>query len=471
MNHLQKESVRTFIRSAEDVLKSLMKQGVIEGFACTSFLREVHTASLFNGEMHSKAPVQVNTPFEIQVSVVLQQKKGVGFSVGAVSLPLFSKMLDFAVSQAVNLQHRIKFRRQENYPNFKLASDQLLQLFRSGVDSAVLLKVLANLESHAAGVNHPRMMNRETTVSLSSCEKTYFDSAGNFAQEISAACSAACSFSLEDTTESHSDVFGSLPDDGDLRALVDEAAKNLVISKVQPLGTDAQLPVLLTHKAVIDLFDQLVMPNLDTRTLIDKTGAWELEHVGQVVLQRLSIEDNPHLERSPFSAFFDFEGTPTRPIKILDDGRLLHPLMTSALLEEIEDIRPEWKGRFALTGHAESTNSASFTNVIYKLNCPPIETNAIRSYIQIQNLTGMSLDPLTGQFALDAEGAKVFVDGKLKYSTSLTLRGNFFQALADESTRAGAIGRHYNQWAPSLYTGALNCVSKELAHNFEDKQS
>lgn len=471
MKHLQKSSVSEFIETAGSLLNSRLHSGQIEGFACTSYLREVHTAALFNGEMHSKAPVQRNTPFEIQVSLILPDERSVGFSLGAISVPLFNKMLDFALGQAVKLEHRIKLRRQERYPDFRLSSDRLLALFRDGNGSEALLQMIEKLERHAARISHPRLMNRETGVSFSFCDKTYFDSAGNHAQEISASCSADCTFALEDTTESHSDVFGDLPDDHELKEVVDEAAKNLILSKVQPLESDSQLPVLLTHKAVIDLLDQLVMPNLDTRTLIDKTGAWELDHIGQVVLDRLSIEDNPHLEGSPFSSFFDFEGTPTSPVKILSDGKLQHPLMTSALLDEIEELRPDWKGRFALTGHAESVNSASFTNVIYRLDCPALDSALAGSYIQIQNLTGMSLDPLTGQFALDAEGAKVFIAGSLKYSTSLTLRGNFFQAISHASTRTGALERHYNQWAPSLYTRALSCVSKELAQNFEELQN
>ncbi|MEN9529723.1 MAG: hypothetical protein RI932_1596, partial [Pseudomonadota bacterium] len=91
------------------------------------------------------------------------------------------------------------------------------------------------------------------------------------------------------------------------------------------------------------------------------------------------------------------------------------------------------------------------------------------SFIQIQNLTGMSVDPLTGQFALDADGAKVIVNGRVEYSTSLTLRGNFFEALKHPSTKVGPLERHFNSWIPSLYTEALSCVSKELAQNFEDE--
>ncbi|NBW80505.1 hypothetical protein EBR21_02010, partial [bacterium] len=303
---------------------------------------------------------------------------------------------------------------------------------------------------------------------FSRCDKIYFDSVNNCAQEISASCSASCSFSLEDTVESHHDVFGSIPHEVELASIVELAAKNITRSAVMPLGSDAGLPVYLTYKAVIDLLDQLVMPNLETRSLIDKTGAWDLEQVGEIVVGGLSIEDNPHVEGSPFSSYFDSEGTATRPVKILSEGRLVHPLMTSALLEEVLELHPDWRGRFELTGHAEGANSTSFTNVFFHLAAPPLEDLGGESYIQIQNLTGMSLDPLTGQFALDADGAKVFEKGVLKYSTSLTLRGNFFHALTDKSTRVGPMARQFNQWAPALYTRALSCVSKELAQTFEE---
>jgi len=468
MNHQLTQSVGKFIEAVRAHLQDCQSRGDIEGFSCTSYLREVHSACLFNGQKNTKAPLQLNSPFEMIISLMLPNESSVGFSLAAVSMPMFRRMLDFTLTQAVKLEHRIRLRKQDKYPKFKLASDELLLLFFNGQASETLLKMIDTLESRAAEVQHPRLMNRETSVHLSYCDKTYFDSENNFVQEVSASCSVGCTFALEDTSEYHSDVFGIVPSTQDIFAVVELAAKNLVRSKVKPLDTDSQLPVFLTHKAVIDLLDQLVMPNLETRSLIDKTGAWELDHIGQVVVRGLSVEDNPHLEGSPFSAFFDFEGTPTQPIKVLSEGRLMHPLMTSALIAEIEELHPDWSGRFALTGHAESTNSAAFTNVIYRLSCPEIGDLKDASYIQIQNLTGMSLDPLTGQFALDAEGAKVVIDGQLKYSTSLTLRGNFFEALVDKSTRAGALQRFYNQWAPSLFTSALSCVSKELAQTFED---
>lgn len=457
-----------FVKSIKEHLESNLRLGILDGFSCTLWRKEIHTASLFNGERHSKAPLQTNSPFDLQVTLLLPAGRSVGFSLEAVSMALFVHQFEFALSQSVELEHRVDLRKQAQYPNFKLASDELIALFDGGSVSNALLDILQRLEIHAGKISHPRLMNRELSVTFSRCDKLYFDSVENFAQEISASCSASCSFSLEDTVESHYDVFGSIPSDDELSSVVEVASKNISRSAVMPLGPDAGLPVFLTHKAVIDLLDQLVMPNLETRSLLDKTGAWELDQVGQVVIGNLSIEDNPHIEGSPFSSYFDFEGTATKPVTILSEGNLVHPLMTSALLDEILEIHPDWKGRFELTGHAEGVNSTSFTNVLFRLNAPPMGELSTESYIQIQNLTGMSLDPLTGQFALDADGAKVFERGKLKYSTSLTLRGNFFHALTDKSTRVGPVARQFNLWAPAMYTRALSCVSKELAQNFEE---
>lgn len=461
--------VQQFIPAIREHLEACRLKGTIEGYVCTVSQKQVQSASLFNGEKHSKAPLQVNTPFEVVVSLLLSDERSVGFTLESVSIPMFIRQVEFALSQAVKLEHRIQLRKQSSYPQIRLASDELLQLFSGGELSRTLLRILETTDRFAAKVSHPRLMSREILCAFARGDKFYFDSEGNFAQESSASCSVSCSYSLEDSSESHFDVFGILPTEKDLQDIVDVASKNLVVSDVRPLLDDASLPVVLTHKAVMDLLDQLVIPNLETRTLIDKTGAWDLGHIDKTVIRGLTVEDNPHLEGSPFSSIFDFEGTPTQAVKIVDNGRLVHPLMTSALLQEVEELHPEYAGRFKLTGHAETSMSASYSNLIFHLDSPPLDDLKSRSYVQIQNLTGMSIDPITGQFALDSDGAKVFENGRLKYSTSLTLRGNFFQALAHDSTRVGPLERHYNQWAPSLFTTALSCVSKELAQTFEEQ--
>lgn len=457
-----------FIHKVRQHLNSLLNTGVLEGFVCTALRRRVYSATLFNGIHHTKGPLQENRPFQLDVSLLMPEQKGVGFSLEAMSMQLFIYQLEFALAQAVELRHRMHFEKQSSYPKLALSSDEILRCFEQGHAASRTTQILEDADLRAALVTHPRMMNREVSASIAMSSKIYTDSSGNFVEEMSTSSSLMVSFSLEDSSESHSDLFSALPTANEIKRVVEEASKNIVRVSVKPLDEQKSYPVLLTHKAVGDLFDQLVLPNLETRTLLDKTGAWEFGNLDSRVLADLTIEDNPHLDQSPFSAVFDFEGTPTKPVKIIKSGFLVHPLMTSTLLAEVEGLYPQLKGRFLLTGHAESTNTTSFTNLFFRVEKPPLFDLSKHSYIQVQNLTGMSVDPLTGQFALDSDGAKVYDEGKLSYSTSLTLRGNLFEALKHPSTRVGQLERHFNSWTPSLYTEALSCVSKELAQNFEE---
>ena len=464
-------AVELFVRRVREHLSSCLASGILDGYVCTATQRHVYAATLFNGLRHTKGPLQENRPFQLDVSLVLPNQRGVGFTLESLSMQLFVHQLEFALAQSVELRHGIQFCKQDSYPTLSLASKEFLQCFDRQDAGTLTTQILNQTDELAALVKHPRLMNREVSVSISMTTRNYADSVGNEASETSAACSVMVAFSLEDTSESHSDLFGALPSAKEIKAIVDEASKNIVKTSVKPLEAKSPLPVYLTHKAVGDLFDQLVIPNLETRSLLDKTGAWEFAHLDTVVIPGLTIEDNPHLEQSPFSAVFDFEGSPTKPVKIMKSGALVHPLMTSSLLAEVESEYPQWKGRFRLTGHADSANSTSFTNLFFRVEKPPLPDLGKLSYIQIQNLTGMSVDPLTGQFALDADGAKVMENGRVLYSTSLTLRGNFFDALKHSSTRVGALERHFNTWSPGIYTEALSCVSKELAQNFEEEKA
>ena len=462
--------VSLYTESVKAHLKSCVQSGVIEGFVCTIMTRTSFGGTFYNGLPHSKGPTQENRPFQLEVSLLLRGQMGVSFSVETLSYSLFIQQLEFSISNAVSLRHGMSFRKQKSYPHLSLISKDLIQCFDSGGTVQEVRRILVETELSASRVSHPLLMNREVSVSLSRTQREYFDSADNNAIEDSADCTVMVSYSLEDSGESHFDVFGHLPSADEIQGIVNEASRNIIPSKVRPLDTQVQLPVLLTSKAVADLFDQLVLPNLETRTLLDKTGAWDFLQMEKSLLSGVTIEDNPHLEHSPFSAVFDFEGTPTEPVLIMSDGCLLNPLMTSSLLAEVESEYPQWMGRFRLTGHADGPSSTTHTNLFIRINRPSMPELAKLSYIKIQNLTGMSVDPITGQFALDADGAKVYAGGVLSYSTSLTLRGNFFEAISSAETRVGDASRHYNCWTPSLLTTSLSCVSKELAQDFNDSE-
>lgn len=359
-----------------------------------------------------------------------------------------------------------KFQKFSGYPVLELASPELLSLFETNNTESEISRLMGIIDNAAKQVKSPRLMNREISVLFAMQNRIYFDSNLNEAFEFSASCELFCSFSLQDSIESSADIFGTVPTIAECLRLVSMAARNIVVVDIRPFEPSLSYSILLSPTALLTLVEDLIIPNLSLRDMLDGTSAWELNQLGKKVIENISISDNPHLKYSPFSSAFDTEGTPTQKVLILDEGVLKHPLMNVRLLEEINSILPEQGSQLRLSGHGQEGDEVEHTNVFIDLHIPRC-TNAElieKSFevLHINQLTGMSCDALTGQFALDAEGVKVYQDGKLKYSTSVTLRGNLFDCISAENNLKGDVERVQNYWLPSLFTSTLKCVSKNL---------
>lgn len=478
MNSRDAGSRELFRRSLQAMLESLRAAGRVQAFVVNGAFKTEFASVLFLGLRHTKAPEQTSERFEASVYLECDGGRAVTLDLGTSDLSLVASRLERAVSLAMPLKHRPVLRKHEGYPDIPLASAELLELMRSGNAAAVAARLASGLEERAKRVSHPRLMSREVHATVNQVERFYFDSMKNEGIESSAFCSLNSVFWLRDTTEDGSDVVGSLPTDADLDTLVNEASRNITASEVRkfvPRAEGGGPLVLLTPKAFLTLLDDLVLPNLEARTLLRKTGAYEVEHIGSRVLGRLSLRDNPHLPYSPFSSCYDSDGTPTKPVTIVENGVLLHPLFTGATLAELEAEHPELAGRFALTGHAIGLDVTSHTNLDVALEgvaAIPLEDALQRApqVVVVGNLTGMSVDPLSGQFALDADGAKVHEGGTLAYSTSFTLRGNIKEVLVDCLAVVLPRERVFNRFAPGVLTSVLTCVPKELAAEFDEDE-
>lgn len=472
----------TFIDAVRARLAEACASGALRQFSCNASQRREYSSTFINGIRHSKAPLQNNLVSELDLQLVLADGKVAALVFHGQDLARFERRFAQARALGADVSHAQKLVRQEGYPELALVSPELLGVFERDEAVTTLARIAGALDARASAVRHALLMNYEVSASLAITQRRYFDSVSNDALEISASCGLMCSFSLTDTSEYFADAMGVLPSDEDCANVVAEAAKNLVSTAVRKFEPRPGAAVLLSPKAVGSLFSSLVFPNLEARSILDGTGAYGAARLGKMVLEGVTIEDDPHLAHSPFSSAFDAEGTPTRPVTIMKDGSLSHPLFTSALLSELEEAHPEFRGRFALTGHAESSDAAGMTN--HRIRIAPGVARSERpdgldcetwqamlglapQVVLVSNLTGMSVDPLTGQFALDAEGAKVHEGGALVYSTSVTLRGNLFEALRGADKRTGPSERVYSTWAPWLLTRDLTCVSKELATETE----
>jgi predicted Zn-dependent protease len=454
------------------LLDGLRARGRVKTFVVNASFKEESSSVLLLGLRHTKAPEQTERRFEASIYLETPTGDAVSLDVCSADMALLASRLERALSLASPLAFKPSPRRHAGYPHVPLASEELRALLASGRAAEEAARLALAIEERAREVTHPRLMSREAHATVSGFERFYFDSEGNEAKEEAAYCSLQCVFWTRDTSEDASDVVGSLPAEAEVDALVHDAARNLTVTSVRKLEPKEGARVLLTPKAFLSLLDDLVLPNLEARTLLRKTGSFEMEHIDQRVLGSLSLSDDPHLPYSPFSSCYDTDGTPTRPVTIVENGILRHPLFSAALLAELEAEHPALAGRFALTGHAVSLDRTSHTNLDVRLEgLPEIDfaraVAAAPQVVVVGNLTGMSADPLTGQFALDADGARVHENGALAYTTSLTLRGNIMEVLRDGHAALLPRERAFNRRAPGILTSTLACVPKELAEEFE----
>lgn len=466
------EKEASYIQRVKAFVKNEHESGKLEFFTCNISRKRELSLSLSNGQVLTKAPRQMAAYTETVLQMRTAEKKAVSVSIVGLDFPSFVTNYRLAHSLSVALPHETKLQKHERYPQVELASPELKRLINDFGAVRSVENILMWLDGFASQVRHPNLMNREVGCSVNLTERDYFDSQGNEAVEESASATLSSTFSLSDTNEYFMDVLGVVPTEKDCEKVVAEASKNILKTQTRPLGDSKGIAVVLSPSALVTLLSDLVFPNLEMRSILDGTGAWGLEEMKKKVLHGLTLRDDPHLKHSPFSSTFDVEGTPSRPVTLMKEGTLEHPLFTSLLLAELRNKNSTLAECFQLTGHAESPTSAGVTNLFVEFAFPKCSHNeelltAAKTVVVVNWLTGMSVDNLTGQFALDSEGAKVYENGELLFSTSLTLRGNFFEALTHPENKTGPVERYFNIHTPCLFTKGLSCVSKEMASSDE----
>jgi predicted Zn-dependent protease len=462
------EQLKAFVSRVREFVERAQLRDDLAQFSCSMESSFEIVSALHSGRRHSKAPAQEGWIFVTQFSGRFSNGSALSLTYTGQSIEEFVRCYREARELSRTLKHQPRIEKHAEYPRVPLVSEELLAILEDPQGTKRVDELALFLDSLAARVEHPRLMSREVRAVLSGNHRVYFDAAGNYADESSTACDISVSYMLTDSIEFHSDSFGRLPNLHDLESVVADASRNLTEHHAHDFQHSAEAAVVLTPKALFTLFAEVVFPNLSARTILDGTGAWGLSDLGNVVLSGVTVRDNPLVEFSPFSRLFDCEGTPASSISVLKEGRLAHPLLTASLLAELLSAEADSRDKYHLTGHAVGSAETSFTNVDID-----IEGRMVASFEQlmaevplcvvVNNLTGSTVDSLTGQFALDAEGARVYRDGKMAYSTSLTLRGNFFEAVAHAENFVGPKERVLNVLIPSLRTRLLSCVSRKMA--------
>ncbi len=189
-----------------------------------------------------------------------------------------------------------------------------------------------------------------------------------------------------------------------------------------PSGT---MPVLFDPRVGNSLLGHLTSaiggPSITRRTsfLLDKEGE-------RLFGEEVAIRDDPHRPRGLRSKPFDGEGLPTRPVSLVEAGRLTGWLLESASARQL--------GR-APTGHAirsSGTTSVGVTNVHMAPGrlTPEELIGEVEHGVYVTQLIGQGVNPVTGDYSRGASGF-IIEQGRLGPAVhEITIAGNLLDMFA-----------------------------------------
>lgn len=194
--------------------------------------------------------------------------------------------------------------------------------------------------------------------------------------------------------------------------------------------------VLFSPRAVLDVLLPGLMHHLNARSVVENISKWNLETTGNTVVNdQITLIDNPWLVDRAGWTRFDREGTPTRPLPLIENG-----ILANFIYDNYAAAALNAKS----TGHARGGPSTLPTTGAHCLNLSAGQTSLSQlhqnlrdsqgDYLVVHRFSGQS-DPVTGDFSGVAKGADWYSKGERAYSVAETMvSGNLFECLGPALT-------------------------------------
>ena len=204
-------------------------------------------------------------------------------------------------------------------------------------------------------------------------------------------------------------------------------AAERAVARLRPARlSSGTMPVLFHPRVGNSLLGPLISaiggPSITRRTsfLLDKEGE-------KILPEGVTIADDPHRRRGLRSKPFDGEGLPTRPSKLVEDGRLTGWLLDSASARQL--------GREP-TGHATRSAGGSPGVGVTNVHIEPGPLSAeqligeVGRGLYVTELIGQGVNPVTGDYSRGASGFLI-ENGRLGPPVAeITIAGNLLDMFA-----------------------------------------
>lgn len=185
---------------------------------------------------------------------------------------------------------------------------------------------------------------------------------------------------------------------------------------------------------------------------IARRASFLLERDGaQLFDAAIDLVDDPHRPRALRSRPFDGEGLPTRPRKLVDQGRLTGWLMDSAAARQLGG---EPTGHAARGSGGAPGVAASNVHLAGGTESPAELMADIREGVYVTELIGQGVNGVTGDYSRGAAGFRI-VDGEIAGPVAeFTIAGNLVDMFA-ALTPANDLEFHRATNAPTLRIDAM----------------
>ncbi len=223
----------------------------------------------------------------------------------------------------------------------------------------------------------------------------------------------------------------ALPDK--VRATTQRFTKRVVDSLQQGEASSYRGFVVFSPRATADVLISAIAHHLNGRNVVEKTGRWNLSEVGKPVLSsQFSLVDDPWRKELSGCSSFDREGTPTRPVSLMDEGRLKTFLLDHYCARALGLCSNGSAGGGATsipTVSAHSLNVLAGTRTRDELEREV--TAQQKDFLVVDRFSGET-DPISGDFSGVAKSAEWFHQGERAYFLKETLiSGNVFDVLGN----------------------------------------
>jgi PmbA protein len=177
--------------------------------------------------------------------------------------------------------------------------------------------------------------------------------------------------------------------------------------------------------------------------------------LGEVIADpKLTLLDDPHRVGGAGSRYLDAEGTLTKPLPLIENGRFAN------FLYHIESAKKDGK---ASTGHAGRGYSSGIGtrshNVIWPTGQHSLEALTAlpqRCLLVTELEGGAGCNPLSGDISIGVQGYLVENGKRVQPVDSITVAGNFFDVLKNIEAQGNAYQPHLSRlFIPPLLVNGL----------------